>query len=75
MKFLFIKISYFCVLHPLLGAEIKFVNFLENQITLLRAEFEKKVNNGCYACNRQHVWHTQATFVTKKVENTKFLEI
>ena len=35
MKFLFIKRSYFCVLHPLLVAQIKFMNFLENQTTLM----------------------------------------
>ena len=35
MKFIFIKRSYFCVLHPLLGAQIKFVIFLENQTTLM----------------------------------------
>ena len=35
MKFLLIKRSYFCVLHPLLGPQIKFMNFLENQPTLI----------------------------------------
>ena len=34
MKFLLIKRSYFCVLHPLLGPQIKFMNFFENQPTL-----------------------------------------
>ena len=35
MKFLLIKRSYFCVLHPLLGPQIKFMIFLENQPTLV----------------------------------------
>ena len=34
-NFCFIKRSYFCVLHPLFGARIKFANLLENQTTLL----------------------------------------
>ena len=35
MTFFFIKRSYFCVLHPLLGPQIKFMNFFENQTTLI----------------------------------------
>ena len=38
MKFLLIKRSYFCVLHPLLGPQIKFMNFLKNQTTLIAIE-------------------------------------
>ena len=40
MKFLLIKRSYFCVLHPLLDPQIKFMNFLENQPTLVRVRVD-----------------------------------
>ena len=45
MKFILIKRSYFCVLHPLLGPQIKFINFLENQPTLLSMLVMDKIFN------------------------------
>ena len=38
MNFFLIKRSYFCVLHPLLGPKIKFMNFIENQTTLIDSD-------------------------------------